>query len=280
MASTVGRLLLFARLAFKDLRRHLAEAVLLLLVIAAAATTLTLGLVLHGETTSPYDSTRAVTAGPDVVANLTPVMAANGSVTANANSDRLGALEHARGVTAFSGPYPATFALLKARGLTTTAVVEGRDSIPASLDQPKLTAGSWITPGGVVVERSFVTALALGVGERLTLNGHPYRVAGIAVDAAMPPYPFLCQIGCNVLYSNSISGQPVAQYRPGLIWLARSDVDHLATPDVGVSYFLNLKLADPTQAHAFANTTRLARRRVQPCSPHHGSRSPTTPPSS
>ena len=250
----MGRAVLFGRLAYKDLRRHLAEGVLLLVVIATASTTLTLGLLLHGETANPYLLTRAATAGPDVVANLTPSLSANGSITANANSARLAALEHAPGVVASSGPYPATFALLKARGLTTSALLEGRDPTPATVDQPHLMAGSWIGPGGVVIERSFATALRLHVGDLLTLNGYPYRVAGIAVDAAMPPYPFVCEIGCNVVYSNSISQQPLAQYRPGLIWLAPSDVDRLATPDVGLSYLLNLKLADPTQAAAFATT--------------------------
>ena len=49
----MGKAVLFARLAAKDLRRHLSEACAAVLVIAAAATTLTLGLVLHGETEQP-----------------------------------------------------------------------------------------------------------------------------------------------------------------------------------------------------------------------------------
>ena len=46
------------------------EAALLLLAITAATTTLTLGLVLHGVTSQPYQQTRAATDGPDVVAQL------------------------------------------------------------------------------------------------------------------------------------------------------------------------------------------------------------------
>src|ERR1035441_5295351 len=65
----MGRILLVCRLAARDLRRRSGEAVLLLLVIMAATTTLTLGLVLHGVTTSAsYQSTRAATAGPAGVA--------------------------------------------------------------------------------------------------------------------------------------------------------------------------------------------------------------------
>ena len=54
----MGRILLICRLAARDLRRRPAEAALLLLAIIAATTTLTLGLVLHGVTDEPYESTR------------------------------------------------------------------------------------------------------------------------------------------------------------------------------------------------------------------------------
>src|SRR5215207_8743414 len=59
----VGRVLLVSRLAARDLRRRPAEAALLLLAVMAATTTLTLGLVLHGVTSEPYQSTREATAG-------------------------------------------------------------------------------------------------------------------------------------------------------------------------------------------------------------------------
>ena len=50
----MGRILLIGRLAARDLRRRRAEAVLMLLAITAATATLTLGLVLHGVTSQPY----------------------------------------------------------------------------------------------------------------------------------------------------------------------------------------------------------------------------------
>jgi len=248
----MGKALLFGRLAAKDLRRHLSEGVLLFLVIAAAAATLTLGLVLHGETSNPYNTTRAVTKGPDVVANLSATFSNNGSITGNANPADLAAPERAPGVTTYSGPYPVTFALVQAHGITTSAMLEGRDPAPAKLDQPSLTAGSWIRPGGVVVERSFADALGVRVGDALTLNGRSYRVTGVAVDAAVPPYPHVCGVGCDLIYRTSISHEQISQYQPGLIWLSRSDAMSLATPDVGISYLLNLKLANPAQAPAFA----------------------------
>ena len=48
----MGRLFLVCRLAARDLRHRPGEAVMLLAVITAATTALTLGLVLHGVTSS------------------------------------------------------------------------------------------------------------------------------------------------------------------------------------------------------------------------------------
>jgi len=64
----VGRILLVARLAGRDLRRRRLEAALLLLAMVAATTTLTLGLVLRDAASDPYQQTREATNGPDVVA--------------------------------------------------------------------------------------------------------------------------------------------------------------------------------------------------------------------
>ncbi len=249
----MGRAVLFGRLAARDLRRHLAEGVLLFLVIAAAAATLTLGLVLHGETRNPYQATRAATSGPDAVANLAPSLSSSGAVTGDADPAELAALARAPGVVGHSGPYPMTFALLTAHGITTSAMLEGRDPAPAALDQPALTAGTWIRSGGVVVERSFADALRVHVGDTLSLDGRPYRVAGIAVDAATAPYPHLCAGGwCDLIYRPALSQQQISQYQPGLIWLPRAAAIRLATPEVGLSYVVTLTLADPAQAPAFA----------------------------
>src|SRR5215217_982419 len=54
----MGRVQLVYRLAARDLRRRPAEAALLLLAMTAATTTLTLGLVLHGVISRPYQTTR------------------------------------------------------------------------------------------------------------------------------------------------------------------------------------------------------------------------------
>jgi len=245
----MGRLLLIGRLARRDLRRRPLEAGLLLLVIMVAATTLTVGLLLHGVTTSPYARTRAATAGPDVVASVSPPPF-NGGRPADLSG--LDALTRAPGVTGESGPYPVIETALAAHGDSASVQVEGRDRGHASLDQPALTQGTWIRPGGVVVERSFAEAFQLRAGDRVTIGGHRFRVVGVAVTAAWTPYPSLfCLTPCGIQALGAVQGPPSATREPdaGLIWLTRADLRSLGAQTV--SYTLNLKLADPAAARAF-----------------------------
>ncbi len=81
----MGRVLLVCRLAASDLRQRPGEAVMLLIAILAATTTLTLGLVLHGATSQPYQQTRAATGGPDIVANIYPATQNATGPSPNAN---------------------------------------------------------------------------------------------------------------------------------------------------------------------------------------------------
>ena len=246
----MGRIRVITRLVARDLRRRRGEAVLMLITIMAASTTLTLGLILHGVTSQPYEQTRAATRGPDVVANVFPAGPGKSPMESNGVSARqmaaLTALDHAPGVTGHSGPYPVTWALLRAHRTTATAEVEGRDAAAASLDQPKLTQGSWVHPGEVVVERSFADALGIGAGARITLNGRSFRVAGVAVTAAFVPYPNVCFTGC-IIKANETTTQP------GLVWVTGAAARGLASTGGPLTYFLNLKLAHPGRADAFAN---------------------------
>ena len=130
----MGRVLLVARLAARDLRRRPGEAALLLLAIAAACTTLTLGLVLHGVIDKPYDNTRRATNGPDAVTVVFPRSERPG---ARVDPASVKALTNARGVVAHSGPYPLASVVLEANGRTVAAQAEGRDAAPAAVDQPK-----------------------------------------------------------------------------------------------------------------------------------------------
>jgi ABC-type lipoprotein release transport system permease subunit len=249
----VGRLLLVGRLAARDLRRRRAESALLLLAIAAATSTLTLGLVLRDTTIKPYEKTREATAGPDVVANVAP------DPVGRLRADRaaLTALTDAPGVVDHSGPYPVVHALMEANGRRVVVQAHGRATAAAPVDQPKPTRGGWVRDGGIVVEAAFAEALGVGPGDRVTLkpisivprNGSPmvqprgagrrFEIAGVAVTAASAPYP---EISC---LAHCIPGA-------GLVWLTEANVVSVEPRKESLLYVLNLALADPASAPAFA----------------------------
>lgn len=259
----MGKARLVCRLAISDLRHRPVQAILLMLVIATGSATLALGLALHGTTDNPYARTRAATNGPDVVAALLPD-GSNGSGPATSarpvraggtvgqespNVPGLARLEHSAGVTAYSGPFPVTWTLLRKGHTTGSAEIEGRNAPPASVDRPKLLRGAWVRPGGVVVEAAYANALGLHVGDRLSLGGDSFDVVGTAVTAAIPDYPDACsRLGCF------LAGM-VSAYNPGLIWTTQADAEIIAraAASTPLAYFLNLKLKDPASATAFAD---------------------------
>ena len=248
----MGRVLLVLRLAARDLRRRPVEVGLLLLAILAATTTLTLGLVLHGITDKPYETTRDATAGPDVVAAVSPPRL--GAPVADVK-----ALTHAQGVVGHSGPYPVAPTILEANGHTIVAEAEGRDGAPAAVDQPKSLKGGWVREGGVVLEAGFADALGVGPGDQVTLKpvdfsvqtrqaggpGRKLQVTGVAVTAAAPPYP---EQACLV---NLCMGDDT-----GLVWLGRADARGFFAPGEPPMYILNLKLSDPAAAPTFVDAHR------------------------
>jgi putative ABC transport system permease protein len=149
------------------------------------------------------------------------------------------------GVIASSGPYPVTFAALRGGGYDAVAMVEGRGEAPSATDRPLLTAGTWVRPGAVVLERSFAAALGVGVGNRITLNGRWFLVSGIAVSAAVPPYPGVCLLGCQI-------GPNMPNTEAGLVWMTESGAASLATPTEPLAWIMDVRLADPATAAAYA----------------------------
>jgi putative ABC transport system permease protein len=162
-------------------------------------------------------------------------------------------LAHEPGVTAYSGPYLTASGILRVRGLTAGVEAEGRDPAPAAVDQPVLTAGHWVSAGGVVLERTFAIGLGVGVGDRVTLDGRSLRVVGIAVTGSASPYPNLCYADC-VWEGGPGPFGPISPREVGLAWVtdatARTMTSYAGQPP---SYLLNLKLEDPAAAQAFAN---------------------------
>jgi putative ABC transport system permease protein len=258
----MGKIRFIGRLVGRDLRHRPGPAVLLVAAITAATATLTLGLVLHGVTSRPYQQTRAATEGPDVVAQvrgfslsrvgpgapLQMAQVAHAQIAAQVST-----LTHAAGVTGYSGPFPVASAVLRYRGLTVPVEAEGRTTTPAAIEQPKVLSGTWVRPGGIVLERTFAEALGAGLGDRVTLDGRPYQVAGIAVTAASLPYPNLCSTpGGGCVYDLQDNAVP-ASANTGFAWVTESAARSLSSAQAPMSYFLNLDLKDPATATAFAN---------------------------
>ena len=231
-----GRALLLFRLARQDIRHHFAQALLLVVAIAVATATLTMAFALDGVNSNPYQQTMAATNGPDVVAQSGNDPYTN--VTSPADLAALVALNHATGVAAHSGPYPIVGAtgpvgpVMRSTDIVASVQVEGREPGVAAVDQPKVTDGTWIRPGGVVVERSFAEVANLRLGQTITLNGHPFRVVGFAVTAASGGYPAM-----------------------SLIWATEAAARSLATQADPLSYISYLKLSDasPRAVNAFVN---------------------------
>jgi ABC-type lipoprotein release transport system permease subunit len=170
----------------------------------------------------------------------------------------------------------------------------GRNPNAASVDQPVVTEGSWVRDGGVVVETGFADALDVGEGDQITLrsrvctfetstgpadcgvaNSRSFRVVGVAVTAAARPYPDVCFAPECPWFAEAMEdevpeGPPPEEpppdgtvdderwaetpVEPGLVWLTEADARGLAPAEETLSYVVNLKLADPTDAPAFVNT--------------------------
>ena len=267
----MGRILLVGRLAVRDLRRRRIEAALLLLAIMAATTTLTLGLVLHEAASDPYRSTREATNGPDVVASASPYPSERrddpGELVLDQPAELSGLeeLASAPGVIDHSGPYPVTPAEFQASGRTSDVQAVGRGAAPASVDQPELIQGSWVSDGGVVVEAAFANALDVRVGDPVTLDGRSFEVVGVAVTAAMPPYPEAsCFLPCRVgVPPDELTDAELPQgmvLDPGLVWLTEADVRRLTPDPDSLAFVMNLKLADPERAQEFVDANQAASR--------------------
>ena len=159
--------------------------------------------------------------------------------------------------------------ILRTRGLTVPVQAEGRGQAPAAVDQPKLTAGSWVRPGGVVLERTFAEALGVGVGDRVTLDGRPFTVAGIAVTAAAAPYPNCYLTSCMFTGPQMGTSSSLSTLNVGLAWVTEADARAMASPQAPLTYVLNLKLKDPATAPALANQVLSCQRHRRRDRPGH-----------
>ncbi len=228
----MGHLLLMWRLILHDLRRRPAEALVFLIAVTVATASLTLGLATDNALATAYVKTRAATAGPDITAITTDT---DPSGLAERLSDTPGVATQADPVFAFD-------TTVRAHGQTAHSSVEGRGSSPSAVDRPLVTSGTWVRPGGAVVERGFAQALGVRVGDRVTIGKRGYPVVGIAISAATPVYPF----------SDWAQGPGPSDYG-GRIWLTAANARAAAGDTPGV-YLIHLKLTDPTEPRRWSDT--------------------------
>ncbi|NUS88919.1 MAG: ABC transporter permease [Streptomyces sp.] len=228
----MGHLLLMWRLVLRDMRRRPAEAVMFLLAVTVAGASLTLGLATNDAVVSGYEKTRAATAGPDIIATTT---ATDPSRVAERLADAPGVAAHADPVFAFD-------TYIKAHGRTAHSSVEGRETAPSAVDRPLVTSGTWVRPGGAVLERGFAQELGVRVGDRVTISGRGYPVVGTAISAATAVYPG----------SDAAQGAGPSDYG-GRIWLTSADTRAAARDEPSV-HLIQLKLTDPTATKRWEDT--------------------------
>ena len=103
-----------------------------------------------------------------------------------------------------------------------------------------------------MLERTFAAALGVGVGDRVTLDGQQFTVAGIAVTASTAPYPNLCNTSCliTMVLPNSVQ---LSTANVGLVWLTEAGARALSSAQAPLSYVMDLKLKDPATAQALAS---------------------------
>ncbi|MFJ9634712.1 FtsX-like permease family protein [Streptomyces sp. NPDC101175] len=228
----MGHLLLIWRLTLHDLRRRPGEALMFLLVVTVAGTGLTLGAATTNAVSTGYAKTRDATAGPDIMVSTT-------SPDPSGLAERIA---HAPGVTAHSGPFFAFDTSIRAHGRTVRSAVVGRGGSPSVVDRPLVTSGTWVRPGGAVVERGLAQALGVHVGDSITLGGRSIAVAGTAISAAIEVYP----------WSDAAQG-PGASDFGGMVWLTTADA-HATAGDAPVVQLIYLKLSDPAATEAFGRS--------------------------
>ena len=143
------------------------------------------------------------------------------------------------GVRASSGPFPGVGTSVAHEGATAGVWLEGRPARPSLVDRPRLTAGSWIRPGTVVVERGLAHRLHLRPGDRTsvktTVGTLSLRVAGVAVTSARTRSPL---------------------YPSGLAWVLPQDLRRVVPDESTYGATMFVRLADPAAAGDYARRIR------------------------
>jgi putative ABC transport system permease protein len=219
-------------LAWRNVRYRPWQALLLLLALSVAATAITLALALVDVSGRSWDRVSQDTNGFHVEAgaDISPDMSPAQRERVRAELSRLG---DAPGVIAAGGPWLGAQVDGEIGGTPVRLRVEVRDTGPAAVDQPLVTAGHWLDGReGVVLEDGFADAAGLQPGDTITIAGQPVPVRGAALTIDIGPYP---------------------TDQPALVWVSPATAAQLGAAFDRGAYSLALRLADPDQAESFAD---------------------------
>ena len=233
---------LAVRLARRNLRRRPAQAALLLLTLTLATGTFGAGMALYGSADQPWNRVWSATDGFHVSADYYRDRDTDRTdVDLAAVRARFAELAAAPGVRAVGGPWTHLYGLLDVDGGTEDLTAEIRDPGRSPVDQPLVTAGSWLAAGsdggdGVVLEQGLADTLGVGPGETITVDGHRLGVRGVAMTVSRGRFPLS---------------------RPAQIWVTPATGDALrrfGLTEEGLE--MQLRLDDPDDAEAFAAAHR------------------------
>ena len=209
------------RLAFAGIRTRLLASGLTVAIAAAAVGTIVLALEVRSSGIDPWERTFAEANGAHVLA----------SVSSQAEAVAVGELP---GVTERGAPVPSALTTVGPPGSTDLVRVAALSRRPG-VNVPVRTAGSQLSDGGIVLERSLARALGIEVGATLAVTGTQGPIAlpvvGTAVVPSQPRYP---------------------RSKPGLAWVTRDTLERIEPDRAQWRWSEAIRLADPAAAPAFA----------------------------
>ncbi len=149
--------------AWSEVRRRRLQSAVIVLMVTLASATITLGLTLLREASSPYDRAFEAQKGAHL-----QVFYDAGMVT----PDQLAATPATLGASSFAGPWPDVYVTLQHGESRYQLDLVGRDSPQGTVAVLRMTAGRWVqAPGEVVVNHSFARQNGIHLGDHLAVSG-------------------------------------------------------------------------------------------------------------
>ncbi len=228
-----------AHLAWRNVIRRPAQALLLLFTLTIATGTLSVGVWLYGSADAPWDRVWDATNGFHVsVTYYRDRDVPREDIELGELRREVASLTREPGVVGVGGPWTHLYGSLEVGGATEDLTAEIRDPVvPAAVDQPLITAGRWLGhDDGVVVEDGLADTIGLEPGDTMTIQGRTFQVRGTAMTVSRGRFPLS---------------------RPAQVWVTPRTAARMRSLGMTEEGFeLQLRLADPEDASAFVASHR------------------------